>query len=121
MRELWVFGYGSLMWNPGFEHEEAVPAVVHRYHRRLCDWSFAYRGTRERPGLLLGLDRGGSCAGMAIRVAPHQRRPALAYLFERELDNGIADNGVYQPKRLPVRMGDRRVEALVFVVDRTHP
>ncbi|MSO77634.1 MAG: gamma-glutamylcyclotransferase [Alphaproteobacteria bacterium] len=120
-RDFWVFAYGSLMWNPGFEHADAVPARLHGYHRRFCAWSFAYRGTPERPGLLLGLDRGGACAGIAFRVAAPERRRVLAYLFERELDNGVADNGVYRPLRVTVQVPGARVRALAFVADRAHP
>jgi hypothetical protein len=66
--DLWIFGYGSLMWDPGFHHAEARPALVHGYHRRFCVYSYSYRGTRARPGLVLGLDRGGACKGIAYRV-----------------------------------------------------
>src|SRR5215469_4449876 len=67
-RDLWIFGYGSLMWNPGFPHAEAQPALLHGFHRAFCVYSSRYRGTPERPGLVLGLDRGGACKGVAFRV-----------------------------------------------------
>jgi glutathione-specific gamma-glutamylcyclotransferase len=120
-RDFWVFAYGSLMWNPGFVHGAAEPARLNGYHRRFCAWSHAYRGTPERPGLLLGLDRGGACAGMAFRVAAAERRRVLAYLFERELDNGLDDNGVYRPVQVSVAIEGQRVPALAFVVDPAHP
>ena len=66
--DVWVFAYGSLMWDPGFAHVEAQPALLRGYHRRFCVYSHRYRGTPERPGLVLGLDRGGACKGIAYRV-----------------------------------------------------
>ena len=69
-RPLWVFGYGSLMWNPEFPHTDRRMALLHSYHRRFCVYSHRYRGTPEKPGLVLGLDHGGSCHGVAFEVAP---------------------------------------------------
>ena len=69
MHENWVFGYGSLMWNPGFRFSERRRAVIHGYHRSLCMLSHMYRGTPDRPGLVLGLDIGGACHGIAFKVA----------------------------------------------------
>ncbi len=83
-RDLWVFGYGSLIWRPGFDFVERHAAVVRGYHRALCVYSHVHRGTRDRPGLVLGLDRGGSCKGVAFRVAAAKAGAALAYLRERE-------------------------------------
>ena len=78
--DLWVFGYGSLMWRPGFEYLEKVPARLIGEHRALCVYSFDHRGTPEKPGLVLGLDRGGACRGVAFRVAPELREATVEYL-----------------------------------------
>src|SRR4029078_2287904 len=117
--DLWVFGYGSLIWRPGFEYLERVPANIVGLHRSLCVYSFDHRGTPERPGLVLGLDFGGACRGIAYRVDAKQRPAPPAYLrgreqttaVYRELVRGIWLEG--QP--------DRRVEALCYAVDRRHP
>ena len=82
--DLWVFGYGSLMWRPGFNYLEDRPARIWGWHRALCVRSIHYRGTPERPGLVLGLDRGGSCVGRAFRVAAEKTAEVKAYLIERE-------------------------------------
>ena len=82
--DLWVFGYGSLMWRPGFAFEERGLATIRGLHRALCIWSHVHRGTPDRPGLVLGLDRGGSCKGVAFRVAGARRQETIAYLRERE-------------------------------------
>jgi cation transport protein ChaC len=114
--DLWIFGYGSLMWDPGFHHAEAHPAIVRGYHRRFCVYSYNYRGTRAQPGLVLGLDRGGACKGIVYRVPRRRAKAALAYLWKRELDGGV-----YRFKKLRVRLARRSVEAYSCVVDRAHP
>ena len=116
MDDLWVFGYGSLIWRPGFSFEERLKARLGGYHRALCIHSHVHRGTPERPGLVFGLDRGGSCVGMAFRVPGRDREAVVAYLRERELVTNV-----YRETTLPVRLADGRgVRALAFVVDRGH-
>ena len=115
--EFWVFAYGSLMWNPGFEYIDASPAVLYGYHRRLCLWSIRYRGTVEQPGLVLGLDRGGSCRGYAYHVGSPQTDGVLDYLCDRELITGA-----YHSRLCPIEMPDgSRVQALTFISKRDHP
>lgn len=116
---LWVFGYGSLIWRPGFEHVERVPARVVGLHRSLCVYSFVHRGTPERPGLVLGLDFGGACRGIAYRVAASARAATLAYLREREQATAVYRETV----RVVWLAGapERRVDAVCYVVDRGHP
>jgi len=82
--DFWVFGYGSLMWRPGFPHAERHAARLFGYHRSLCLFSHEYRGTPECPGLVLGLDQGGSCVGVGFRVEAADRAATLAYLTWRE-------------------------------------
>lgn len=116
MNEFWVFGYGSLMWNPGFEFEERQAAHLFGFRRSLCVRSWVHRGTQEKPGLVLGLDRGGSCRGMAFRVAPRRWGAVVDYLRERELVTHV-----YKERTLPATLGDgRRVRALAYVIDRDH-
>lgn len=112
---VWIFAYGSLMWRPGFAHDKAVPARLQGYHRALCIYSIVHRGTVERPGLVLGLDRGGSCRGWAFRIGRAVEPEVLAYLDAREL---VTD--VYQRKRLPVTTAAGRVAAWCYVVRQDH-
>jgi cation transport protein ChaC len=116
--DLWVFGYGSLMWRPGFEFIERVPARLIGEHRALCVYSFVHRGTPEKPGLVLGLDRGGACRGVAFRVAEKNSAATIAYLRERE-----QVTSVYREVKRSVWLENearQRVSALVYVVDRGH-
>ena len=116
--EFWVFGYGSLMWRPGFEFLDSTPAKLTGLHRALCVYSFVHRGTPEKPGLVLGLDRGGACKGIAFRVAEKNREATVQYLRERE-----QVTSVYLEAYRLVDLLDgstRRVRALVFCVDRGH-
>jgi glutathione-specific gamma-glutamylcyclotransferase len=116
--DLWVFGYGSLMWRPGFEFIEQVPARLIGEHRALCVYSFDHRGTPEKPGLVLGLDRGGACRGTAFRVAASLRDATVDYLRGRE-----QTTHVYREVMRSVWLEDearRRVSALAYVVDRGH-
>ena len=87
--DLWVFGYGSLIWRPGFTYIERVPARVVGLHRSLCVYSFDHRGTPERPGLVLGLDFGGACRGIAYRVVAGKRAATIGYLREREQTTAV--------------------------------
>lgn len=116
--DLWVFAYGSLMWRPGFAFAERVPARLIGAHRALCVLSHVHRGTPERPGLVLGLDRGGTCRGIAHRVAAIDRPTTLAYLRAREQVTMVYLETV-RPVLLLTRP-ERRVRAVCFVVDRGH-
>ncbi len=116
--ELWVFGYGSLMWRPGFAYLERCSARLIGLHRALCVFSFVHRGTPERPGLVLGLDRGGMCRGIAFRVAAGARTATVDYLRGRE-----QVTSVYVETMRQIELEDqtrRRVRALCYVVDRSH-
>lgn len=116
--DLWVFGYGSLMWRPGFAFVERVPARLVGLHRALCVYSFVHRGTPERPGLVLGLDRGGMCRGIAYRVAATRRAETIAYLRGRE-----QVTTVYLETMRQIALEDaarQRVRALCYIVDRSH-
>src|SRR5690348_6614566 len=116
-RDLWIFGYGSLMWSPGFAFKEKALARVHGYHRALCILSTRYRGTHRKPGLVMGLCQGGSCWGMAFRIARSEVRRALARLWNREMPRRV-----YQPRLVPATLpGGRRVQALAFIADPGHP
>ena len=115
-RELWVFAYGSLMWRPGFPFADRRDARIRGYHRALCVFSHVHRGTPERPGLVLGLDRGGSCRGVAFRVAEADAAETIAYLRARE-----QPTAVYLERRVVAHLDDGRVvTALAYVVDRGH-
>ena len=116
--DLWVFGYGSLMWRPGFKAVERVPARLIGLHRSLCVFSFVHRGTPERPGLVLGLDRGGMCRGIAYRVGAAARARTLRYLRGRE-----QVTTVYRETMRRIELEDaarRQVSALCYIVDRGH-
>jgi glutathione-specific gamma-glutamylcyclotransferase len=114
--DLWVFGYGSLMWRPGFSYAERRTATVRGYHRALCVYSHVHRGTPEKPGLVLGLDRGGSCKGIAFRVPAAEAAATIAYLRGRE-----QVTLVYRELYLRARLDDERsVDALSYAVDRRH-
>ncbi|MEL6503639.1 MAG: gamma-glutamylcyclotransferase [Pseudomonadota bacterium] len=114
--DFWVFGYGSLMWRPGFEYKLAMRARLNGLHRSPCIYSWEHRGTRQRPGIVLGLDRGGSCVGTAFSVAGRNYETVMAYLRARELVTNV-----YFETRRNVQLADgRSVSAICYMVDRTH-
>lgn len=118
MTPLWVFGYGSLMWEPGFAFDERQPARLEGFHRSFCMRSIHYRGTPEAPGLVLALDaaEGAACAGVAYRVPDAAAAETLDYLRARELVSYA-----YLETRQPVRLASgAAVEALAYVVDPAH-
>lgn len=113
---LWVFAYASLMWFPGFGPEETRTAWIHGYHRSLCILSVRYRGTTDNPGLVMGLDKGGACRGLAHLVRKGEEEAVTAMLHEREMPTGV-----YDPRFLAARLDDgRHVKALSFVALRSH-
>jgi glutathione-specific gamma-glutamylcyclotransferase len=132
--DFWIFAYGSLMWNPGFVFLESHPALVRGYHRSFCVESTHYRGTTEKPGLVLGLDRGGACRGRAYKVCRTQGKTVSDYLHEREMLSGIYEPrwlkatllpAVDSPMEVPPksnapRSPSRVVTAAAYVVDRLH-
>lgn len=115
--DFWVFGYGSLIWDPGFDFVHCQPATLHGYHRRLCLWSTRYRGNKTNPGLVLGLDQSGSCRGVAYLINDANRATAAQYLFDREMANNA-----YAPKIVPLHLEDDSVvSSLTFVSKTDHP
>ncbi len=115
--DFWVFAYGSLMWRPGFGYLESRQARLAGLHRSLCVYSWVHRGTEQRPGLVLGLDRGGTCLGLGFRVCGRERQNVIAYLRERE-----QVTNVYQEHWRIIRLDDgTRAVALTYVVNRGHP
>lgn len=111
--EFWVFGYGSLMWRPGFPVAEQRSAKVIGYHRKLCIYSYHYRGTPEKPGLVLGLDQGGSCAGLAMKVEASDSPQVLDYLRAREM---ISD--VYFERLAEIEFeGGETAQALTYIAN----
>ena len=113
--DVWVFGYGSLMWNPAFHHIESRPARLRGWHRRFCLWNTFGRGTPENPGLTLALERGGSCTGLALRVAGEQVQSELGVLWNREMLTGA-----YEPRWVRLAGPDGTIEAVTFVANRSH-
>ena len=117
MSDLWVFGYASLIWKPGFPFAESRRATLVGFHRALCVFSVRYRGSSQRPGLVFGLDAGGSCGGVAFRVAPEEVNATTAYLRDRE-----QVTGAYRAERRLVELahGGGEVRALCFIANRHH-
>jgi cation transport protein ChaC len=113
--DLWIFAYGSLMWNPEFPFRQWAPALVYGYHRALCIASNRWRGTPRRPGLVLGLDRGGACRGIAFKVARRDVGDVLDELWAREIRRHA-----YRPRLVRTGLPEREVRALAFIADPTH-
>ncbi len=112
---LYVFGYGSLLWRPGFDYDWMAKARIHGFHRALRVWSYHHRGTEGRPGLVLGLDRGGSCQGCLFRVPAATKDSVAAYLWEREMVTSV-----YTPRLVRAHTREAAYLALTFVLDRDH-
>lgn len=114
--DVWVFGYGSLMWKPGFDYLESQGATVTGYHRDMCILSYVFRGTPEVPGLVMGLNPGGSCQGLAFKVSGQKREDVFAYLHEREMINDV-----YIPSWVSCGLENgEEVQAYTFVAMGTH-
>jgi len=115
--DLYVFGYGSLIWNPAFDFEDKTVALLRGYHRRFCLRMIQGRGTRENPGLMLALDNGGACKGVAFRIAAAKAREELHVLWQREMFGGA-----YDARWVTLTGPDRRaIRAVTFVINRRHP
>jgi len=114
--DVWLFGYGSLVWNPIVHHEERRVARLHGFHRSFCLWSHVNRGSLQKPGLVLALDSGGSCRGVAFRIAGHHAAEELRLLWRREMVLGS-----YRPRWTAVEAGDQTIKAIAFFVNREHP
>jgi|SRR5690625_4718695 len=111
--DVWVFGYGSLIWRPEFDYSERRQALLWGYHRALCLWSRINRGTPEQPGLVFGLDHGGSCRGMVFRIPAAHVPDTMDALWRREMPSGA-----YLPKWLSCHTPEGRVKALTFTMNR---
>jgi cation transport protein ChaC len=115
--DFWVFAYGSLMWNPEFDYLRSEIACLSGYHRCLCLWSVEYRGTVERPGLVMGLDIGGSCLGRAFLISEKNAPQIIDRLNEREMITGA-----YQSALKPLRLNtDETVEGICLIARQDHP
>lgn len=114
-QDFWVFGYGSLIWNPGFPHVEVRSGILKGYHRHFCVYSHRYRGTPDCPGLVLGLDQGGTCEGLVFRVPAAEAVEVMQYLDEREMVTGV-----YLPGWHDVTTENGSVSAITFVADPEH-
>ena len=117
--DLWVFGYGSLMWDPGFRHDHSCTALLRGYHREFCIYSVRFRGTQDKPGLVLGLNRGGACRGLAFRVPAAHVADAVDALWAREMPSAA-----YVPRSVRLALGNKTagktVDALAFVANTGH-
>lgn len=115
-QDVWLFGYGSLMWNPAFEYVDHRAGRVRGWHRRFCLWLHLGRGSPDNPGLMLALDRGGSCAGMLFRIPAAEARSELLLAWRRELFTGA-----YRSRWVTALTEHGPVRAATFVVNRDHP
>jgi cation transport protein ChaC len=113
--DVWVFGYGSLMWNPAFHFTESAKGRVHGWSRKFCLWLYMARGTPDRPGLMLALDRGGACHGMVFRIAAAEVRHELGLLWRREMLTGA-----YEARWVTAQVERQPLRALTFVANRHH-
>jgi cation transport protein ChaC len=113
--DIWIFAYGSLIWNPIFKYSDRCVGTIYSWHRRFCHWTPVGRGTPDNPGLVLGLDRGGSCRGIVYRVAAHDVATELLLLWRREM---IA--GTYIPRWVKMVSGEQVVKAIAFVINPYH-
>jgi cation transport protein ChaC len=112
---MWLFGYGSLIWNPAFHFTDRLTGTVYGYHRRFCLWTHLGRGCPERPGLVLGLERGGSCRGVAFHIAADAVEEELAIVWRREMLSGA-----YVPRWVDVHTRLGVVRAITFTINRAH-
>ncbi len=118
--DIWVFAYGSLMWNPQFDHQGMAPAKLWGYHRSFCVYSYVWRGTKASPGLVLGLDSGGSCRGQAFLVTATNSGEVLDYLDRRERVTEVYLRRAVPVMVTPAGAAAIRVMAYAYVVDRSH-
>ena len=114
--DLWLFGYGSLIWNPAFHFTERRKGRIHGWHRRFCLWTPLGRGSPEQPGLVLGLERGGACTGMAFRLHCDQVACELDIIWRREMLSGA-----YRPRWVRVATAEGPVDAITFTIDPGNP
>jgi cation transport protein ChaC len=113
--DVWLFGYGSLMWNPAIEYAERACAFLRGYHRRFALWTPLGRGTPDRPGLTLALERGGSCHGIAFRIEAAKVQMELGIVWSREMLSGA-----YHPRWVKLETAKGPIEAITFVINPTH-
>jgi cation transport protein ChaC len=114
--DLYIFGYGSLIWNPAFDYVEKRAALLHGYHRRFCLKMLMGRGTLETPGLMLALDHGGACKGVAFKIAAGEIHTELALLWQREMFGGA-----YLARWVRLTTSQGPIRALTFIINRKHP